>query len=83
MARTGLLRCSGIFFNAGKQTSLTGPMPLVSPVRVRRSVAHATASARRHSQYWSTIMPDPRIRRLKDVDIVKTQYPVCCKQGEF
>lgn len=51
MARTGLLRCPGIFFNAGKQTSLTGPMPLVSPVPVRRSLAHATASARRQRQY--------------------------------
>jgi hypothetical protein len=31
MAQTDLLRCSGIFINAGKETSLTGPMPLVSP----------------------------------------------------
>lgn len=61
MARTGLLRCPGIFFNAGKQTSLTGPVPLVSPVRVRRSLVHATASARRHGQYWSTITPEPSI----------------------
>jgi hypothetical protein len=52
MARTGLLRCPGIFLNAGKQTSLTGPMPLVSPVRAaawrmsaHRRVANASIGA--------------------------------------
>lgn len=29
-------------------------------------------------------MPEPGIRLLQEVDIVKTQYPVCCKpKGNF
>lgn len=57
MAQTDLLRCSGIFINAGKQSGKRDIAHWSNascepwPVPAGRSLVHATASARRHGQY--------------------------------